>query len=143
MALTSAGVLVCVSLVFVCSLAAQKESATERNNRLADAALENVPEKAKLKTNPYAGDPRAVAAGGKLFQDHCANCHGEKAGGKRHGTSLLREGMQKAAPGTVFWILTNGVVRHGMPVWSKLPEAERWQIVSFLQSLQPQPRAGD
>jgi len=27
-----------------------------------------------------------------------------------------------------------------MPVWSKLPEPERWQIVAFLQSLRPQPQ---
>jgi hypothetical protein len=31
--------------------------------------------------------------------------------------------------------LTNGVVWHGMPVWSKLPEPERWQIVTFIESL--------
>lgn len=31
--------------------------------------------------------------------------------------------------------MTNGVARRGMPVWSKLPEPQRWQIVSFLKSL--------
>jgi hypothetical protein len=40
-----------------------------------------------------------------------------------------------ATPGTIFWILTNGVVRRGMPVWSRLPEQQRWQIVSYLKSL--------
>jgi mono/diheme cytochrome c family protein len=35
----------------------------------------------------------------------------------------------------LFWILTNGVVRHGMPVWSKLPEPQRWQLVSYVKSL--------
>jgi len=48
--------------------------------------------------------------------------------------------VQQATPGTLFWLLTNGVVRRGMPVWSKLPEPERWQIVAFLQSLRPQPQ---
>jgi len=38
----------------------------------------------------------------------------------------------------LFWILNNGVVRRGMPVWSKLREPERWQIVTFLQSLKLQ-----
>jgi hypothetical protein len=33
--------------------------------------------------------------------------------------------------------LTNGVVRRGMPVWSKLPEPQRWQLVSFIKSLTP------
>jgi mono/diheme cytochrome c family protein len=45
--------------------------------------------------------------------------------------------VQQATPGTLFWILTNGVVRRGMPVWSKLPEPQRWQIVSYLKSLTP------
>jgi len=79
-----------------------------------------------------------VAAGGKLFEQHCADCHGRKAGGARKGPSLLREEVQQATPGTLFWILTNGVVRRGMPVWSKLPEQQRWQIVTFLQSLKLQ-----
>jgi hypothetical protein len=43
--------------------------------------------------------------------------------------------MELATPGEIFWVVTNGVVRHGMPSWSKLPEAQRWQIVTFLQSL--------
>jgi hypothetical protein len=47
---------------------------------------------------------------------------------------LLADDVQ-STPGTLFWILTNGVVRRGTPVWSKLPEAQRWQIVSYLKSL--------
>ena len=51
------------------------------------------------------------------------------------GANLLRAEVQQSTPGTLFWILTNGVVRRGMPVWSKLPEQQRWQIVTFLLSL--------
>jgi hypothetical protein len=29
------------------------------------------------------------------------------------------------------------VVRKGMPVWSKLPEPQRWQLVTYIQSLGP------
>jgi hypothetical protein len=43
--------------------------------------------------------------------------------------------MQAATPGEMFWILTNGLVRHGMPAWSKLPPAQRWQIIAFLTSM--------
>ena len=45
--------------------------------------------------------------------------------------------IQDAEPGAIFWVLTNGVVRKGMPVWSKLPEPQRWQLVSFIKSLGP------
>lgn len=107
------------------------------NQKSVYAILNDAPEKAKNKQNPFAGDPEAVAAGGKLFEQHCAECHGKKAGGTMRGANLLSDEIQQAAPGTIFWVLTNGVVRRGMPVWSKLPEPQRWQIVTFLQSLRP------
>jgi mono/diheme cytochrome c family protein len=81
-----------------------------------------------------AGEADSVAAGGKLFEEHCAECHGKKAEGTRRAPSLLREEVLQATPGQIFWVLTNGVVRRGMPDWSKLPEPERWQIVTFLKS---------
>ena len=57
-----------------------------------------------------------------------------KAEGGKRAPSLLRDEVQRATPGALFWVLTNGVVRRGMPDWSKLPEPERWQIVAFLKS---------
>ncbi len=118
---------------------AQKNDAPARTIKESTyAALADAPEKARQKKNPFEGDAKAVAAGGKLFEQHCAECHGKDAAGARKGPSLLREEVQQATPGTLFWILSNGVVRRGMPVWSKLPEPQRWQIVTFLQSLKVQ-----
>jgi hypothetical protein len=51
-----------------------------------------------------------------------------------------RATRQNAEPGAIFWLITNGVSRRGMPVWSKLPEAQRWQIVKFIKSLKLQRR---
>ncbi|HTS57450.1 MAG TPA: cytochrome c [Terriglobales bacterium] len=101
------------------------------------AEFAKVPEKAKARLNPLENDPDAVAAGRKLFLQHCAECHGNTAEGGRKAPNLRAEEVQDATPGTLFWILTNGVVRRGMPVWSKLPEPERWQIVTFIKSLPP------
>lgn len=118
------------------SLARKNEdSAAHKNGKSTYAALAEAPAKARAKKNPLAGAPEAAAAGAKLFEQHCAGCHGRKAGGARRGPSLLQEEVQQATPGTLFWVLTNGVVRRGMPVWSKLPDQQRWQIVTFLQSL--------
>jgi len=97
--------------------------------------LAKVPARARNRHNPLEGDSDAVAAGGKLFEHHCAECHGHTAEGDRRAPSLRTREVQLATPGTLFWLLTNGVVRWGMPVWSKLPEPERWQIVTFLKSL--------
>lgn len=110
----------------------------QKNKPSTYAALAEAPEKARMKKNPFDGDTQAAAAGGKLFEQHCAECHGKKAGGTRQGPSLQREEVRQATPGALFWVLSNGVVRLGMPVWSKLPEPQRWQIVAFLQSLKSQ-----
>jgi mono/diheme cytochrome c family protein len=114
----------------------QKEaSAPAAFNPSVYAELTKVPKKASQRRNPLAGDPDAVAAGANLFDQHCAECHGETAEGGRKGPSLRADPVQQATAGTLFWILTNGVVRHGMPVWSKLPEPQRWQLVSYVLSL--------
>lgn len=57
--------------------------------------------------------------------------------GGHKGPSLVADPVRQAAPGALFWVLSNGVVRKGMPVWSKLPEPQRWQLVSYLKSLEP------
>ncbi len=101
------------------------------------AELTKAPQKAIARRNPLEQDPDAVAAGAKLFDLHCAECHGEMAQGGKKGPSLRAGEVQQATPGTLFWLLTNGVVRRGMPVWSKLPEPQRWQLVSYIKSLSP------
>jgi mono/diheme cytochrome c family protein len=120
---------------------AQKEkSKAEKDDVYAE--LEKAPRKARTRRNPMEGDRDVVAAGSKLFALHCAECHGEMAEGSRKAPSLLADPVRQATPGTLFWILTNGVVRRGMPVWSKLPEPQRWQIVSYLKSLTPALKSG-
>lgn len=99
------------------------------------AELQKAPGKARNRANPLQNDPDAIAAGGILFEQHCAECHGDSAQGGKKGPSLRAAEVQGAPPGAIFWILTNGVVRKGMPVWSKLPEPQRWQLVAYLKSL--------
>jgi mono/diheme cytochrome c family protein len=104
------------------------------------AELTKVPAKDSARANPMEHDSDALAAGGKLFGLHCAECHGvdaEGGKGKKKGPSLRAMEIQQATPGTLFWLLTNGSVRRGMPVWSKLPEPQRWQIVTYVKSLTP------
>jgi mono/diheme cytochrome c family protein len=117
--------------------AQQDKTATPKDQKGSSiyAELGKAPEKARSKRNPMETDKDAVAAGRNLFGRHCAECHGASAEGGKKGPSLRAEEVQNAEPGTIFWILTNGVVRKGMPVWSKLPELERWQLVCYLKSL--------
>jgi len=99
------------------------------------AELQRAPKKARKRANPLENDPDAVTAGAILFEQHCAECHGKSAEGTRKAPSLRAREVQNATPGTLFWLLTNGVVRKKMPVWSKLPEPQRWQLVRYIKSL--------
>jgi mono/diheme cytochrome c family protein len=73
-----------------------------------------------------------------LFEEHCAECHGENAQGKKKRPSLRTERIQtEASEGELHWFLINGNIRHGMPSWSKLPDQQIWQLVSYLKSLKP------
>lgn len=117
---------------FFCA-AQGKQEKTESSSVYAE--LEKAPPKYRAKANPFVKDKQAVPAGKVLFEEHCEECHGENALGTKKAPSLRAPEVQSAPPGSVFWILTNGVVRKGMPVWSKLPEPQRWQLVTYVQSL--------
>jgi len=131
-------VLAIAGLVSVPVIFAQKdESKFLQNDPAIYAALGKAPKKAVTRHNPLEKDPDSVTAGANLFALRCAECHGESAQGGHRGPSLRADAVRQATSGALFWLLSNGVVREGMPVWSKLPEPQRWQIISYLKSLEP------
>ncbi len=102
----------------------------------ADGAwLRKVPQAEHAKTDPYAGNSEAAAAGRNLFLNNCAKCHGAHAEGKGSRPSLRSERIALATDGDLAWIVKNGNPYRGMPGWGGLPEQERWQIVTYLRSL--------
>jgi mono/diheme cytochrome c family protein len=100
-----------------------------------DGWMSRVPEKYRVRANPYEGDARAVAAGAKLFRQNCAKCHGDNATGQDNKPSLRSYRMKQATPGELEWLLNNGSMKNGMPSWSRLPQPQRWQIVTYLKDL--------
>ena len=104
---------------------------------VADGAwLKSVPARDHDRTNPYQGQSDAVAAGRRVFADHCSHCHGEDAGGTKKRPSLksLRV-QQEATEGDLHWLLVNGNMRKGMPSWSKLGDPQIWQVIAYVKSL--------
>jgi len=99
------------------------------------AQLSKAPPSAQSLKNPYAGQAEAAAAGRKLFEQHCAQCHGQDARGLERAADLHSPAIQDAPPGVLFWALRNGRVRKGMPSWSQLPDQQLWQIVTYLKTL--------
>ena len=101
-----------------------------------DAHWDHIPAKDHTRTNPLAGRPESVQAGALLYRDHCLQCHqADAAGDGRKKPSLRTERIRTATDGDLEWFLRQGDLRHGMPSWSSLPEAQRWQIIAYLRSL--------
>lgn len=129
-----AAAIITSSIIATSQLAGARKGASQEY-----AALAAAPQNARLRRNPLVNDLRTTAAGRKLFAQHCAQCHGKNGEGTDRAPSLLENEVQNGSPGALFWLLTNGAVRRGMPVWSKLPEPQRWQIVSYIQTLKTAP----
>jgi mono/diheme cytochrome c family protein len=103
--------------------------------------LLKVPAKEHGRVNPLSQDETAVAAGGVIYQQRCASCHGSEARGRGKRPSLRTERVHTATDGELQWLLRNGSLGRGMPAWGGLPEVQRWQLVRYLHSLEidPQP----
>jgi glucose/arabinose dehydrogenase len=104
-------------------------------------AFHDAPASAREQNNPYAGQPAATRAGRIAYAQNCGSCHGRNGGGTGNIPSLTRKSTQSATDGEIFWFITKGDVASGMPAWDKMPEAKRWQIVTYVKSLRGQPAA--
>ena len=107
------------------------------------AWLKKVPASDRARVNPVAAQPDAIAAGSHLFQNNCAQCHGADGNGRGSKPAVHSARMAGATDGDLYWLLKNGEPFRGMPSWAKLPEGQRWQIVAYLRSIQPQPASLD
>ncbi|HVJ05910.1 MAG TPA: c-type cytochrome [Candidatus Saccharimonadales bacterium] len=98
--------------------------------------INKVPAREHERVNPIVDSAEAKAAGQLLYDDHCAKCHGDDAAGRGKRPSLLTDRVQNdATAGDLHWLLVNGSLRKGMPSWSRLPDQQLWQIVSYVKSL--------
>jgi mono/diheme cytochrome c family protein len=99
------------------------------------------PAEAASRINPLANKPQLASGGRKLFLRNCAECHDKDGSGivRKHAADLQLPVVQDQSDGALFWKVTNGNPDRGMPSFSRLPEAERWQIILFLRTLKPAP----
>ena len=103
----------------------------------SSARWQEVPSKDHSQTNPLAARPEAIEAGALVYREHCQQCHKANAQGDGHKRPALRsERIRRASDGDIDWFLRQGDLGHGMPSWSSLPQAQRWQVVAYLRSIQ-------
>jgi mono/diheme cytochrome c family protein len=101
----------------------------------------HAPAKAAHRANPLSESRELSAGGRKLFLRECAECHGSEGSGirEKHSADLRAPVVQFLSDGALFWKITNGDPRRGMPSFSRLPEKQRWQLVLFLRTLRADP----
>ena len=84
--------------------------------------------------NPAIGDPKAIAAGAKLWATSCAGCHGPDGSGGRGPNLVRRDVWHPLSDDGIFSAIRNGVPGTDMPP-TKLTEPETWNLVAFVKSM--------
>jgi glucose/arabinose dehydrogenase len=100
-----------------------------------DSTFHHAPAAAQTVKNPYAGQAEAALAGKDIYARTCSTCHGAAGEGTGSVPPLKNGPAQKASDGAIFWYITQGDVGSGMPSWASLPAQQRWQVVTYLKSL--------
>ena len=85
------------------------------------------------RINPLASHTGVAAGGAKLFRQRCSTCHGVDGRGSRKAPDLTQPDVQAQTDGALFWKISSGNSRAGMPAFSYLPELQRWQLVLHLR----------
>jgi mono/diheme cytochrome c family protein len=118
-----------VATAWLGALSAQTDQARERDPNWT------APSKQAERPNPLADRADLAAGGRKVFAQRCNTCHGDDGRGTTRAPNLVTADVQAQTDGTLFWKVTGGNTRGGMPSFSFLPEAQRWQLVLHLRGL--------
>ena len=94
----------------------------------------NAPASAKAMKNPDTGQKDAEA-GGRLYVVQCSRCHGRNAEGSGNIPALVDGVLESVSDGEIFWFITNGNEKSGMPSFASLSEERRWQLVTYVKGL--------
>jgi mono/diheme cytochrome c family protein len=102
----------------------------------------NAPEDAKALKDPRPWSLDSVAAGQKVYEQRCINCHGKTGAGDGpdveelgiHPAKLSDPATQLQTDGELFWKIKTG--RRPMPSYGKrLALEEMWDSVRYIRSL--------
>jgi glucose/arabinose dehydrogenase/mono/diheme cytochrome c family protein len=100
----------------------------------SDTKFHDAPDAAQKLKNPYEGQDVATQAGKLLYARNCLSCHGRMGKGSGSVPSLVNGKLAAVTEGEVFWFITRGDKKAGMPAWGFLPAKQRWEIVAYVKS---------
>ena len=88
-------------------------------------------------TNPFTGDPEAIADGKRLWAaTGCYACHGKEAGGAVGPDLTDDQWVYRPTDATIFKAIANGRKGTTMVGWSSsLSDEEIWKVIAYIRSL--------
>jgi cytochrome c len=110
----------------------------------------------KTMKNPVPATPESLAAGKKLYERFCADCHGESGNGvSEMAATLVKAGKPKpsdltdnewdfgSTDGEIFLDIRDGVgsnaAMRGLNGKPGVGPQEMWKLVNYVRSLRPNP----
>jgi len=84
--------------------------------------------------NPAIGNPKAVAAGAKLWATSCAGCHGPDGSGGRGPNLVKRALWHPLSDEAIHRTIREGLPGTDMPPTS-LPDEDTWNLVAFVKAM--------
>jgi thiosulfate dehydrogenase len=119
--------------------------------RLAHRALNARVDREMPKTVPLQPDEPNLAAGGQLYREHCAVCHGlpgqketpiAKGMYPRPPKLMEGKGVTDDEPGESYWKVANGIRLTGMPGFRPtLSETQMWQVSLLVANADKLPKS--
>ncbi len=93
--------------------------------------------------NPFPLSPESVAAGRRVYEQHCAACHGRSGWGDGPASELLprrpadfRAHVPMHTDGQLYVWITRGIPGSPMPGFrDRLRDEDRWHVVNYLRVL--------
>jgi len=112
-----------------------------------------LPAGARVRENPVADSPEALAEARAHWADHCAGCHSNNGSGDAGmgkymyppAPDMRQAATQNLTDGELFYIIQNGIRMTGMPAWgngASRDERDSWKLVRFIRHL-PKLTAGE
>ena len=106
-----------------------------------------VPEEARKRPNPVLKTESGLQAAKAIFDDKCAQCHGDTGKGDGPEAAMYEPKpadlsdahmMSEMTDGEIFYKISEG--REPMPTFKKqLTDEQRWQLVHFLRTFAKKP----
>lgn len=115
-----------------------------------DAGAHTHPEAAAIK-NPIKATPDSIAAGKKIYETQCTNCHGATGKGDGKMAESITSGPKPSdlsdaqwkhgsSDGEIFTLIRDGSKGTGMRGYAaRMKTDDIWNVVNYLRTLGPNP----